>query len=90
MSNSVDSAVAVLRVDGDVSTVVDGFRKQFKLGYENHRTSTQEGVRVERWYWTHSAGCRRWFNALRDTATVDVYRQTGQPTWMFVWHTAGD
>jgi len=79
MSNSVDSAVAVLRVDGDVSTVVDGFRKQFKPGYENHRTSTQEGVRVERWYWTNG-----------DTATVDVYRQTGQPTWMFVWHTAGD
>jgi sarcosine oxidase subunit delta len=22
--------------------------------------------------WTHSAGCRRWFNAVRDTATYDV------------------
>lgn len=79
MSNDVATAVAVLRVDGDVSKIVDGFRKQFEPGYENHRTSTQEGVRVERWYWTNG-----------DTASIDVYRQTGQPTWMFVLHTAGD
>jgi heterotetrameric sarcosine oxidase delta subunit len=31
--------------------------------------------------WVHSAGCRRWFNAVRDTAThqiLAVYRQ-GEP-----------
>jgi heterotetrameric sarcosine oxidase delta subunit len=34
-----------------------------------------KGVWAERW--VHSAGCRRWFNALRDTAThgfVATYR----------------
>ncbi len=30
------------------------------------RTNTK-GVLAERWY--HAAGCRRWFNALRDTTT---------------------
>ena len=31
--------------------------------------------------WMHAAGCRRWFNAIRDTATYEflaVYR-TGEP-----------
>ena len=31
--------------------------------------------------WVHSAGCRRWFNAVRDTATYrfqDVYRMGEQ------------
>lgn len=79
MAADVDTPVAVLRVDGNVSRVVDGFRKQFKPGYEKRSSSTQEGVRVDSWYWTNG-----------DTATVDVYRRPGQPTWMFVWHTAGD
>lgn len=38
-----------------------------------------KGVFAERW--VHSAGCRRWFNALRDTATYEfiaVYR-SGTP-----------
>ncbi len=38
------------------------------------RTNTK-GVFAERW--CHSAGCRKWFNALRDTTTDDflaVYR----------------
>lgn len=29
-----------------------------------------KGVRAERWM--HSTGCRRWFNALRDTVSYDV------------------
>jgi heterotetrameric sarcosine oxidase delta subunit len=32
--------------------------------------------------WMHAAGCRRWFNAVRDTATHDllaVYRTGEQP-----------
>ena len=32
--------------------------------------------------WVHSAGCRRWFNAVRDTVTnefVSVYRPGEQP-----------
>ncbi len=29
-----------------------------------------EGVWAERW--SHSAGCRRWFNLLRDTATNEI------------------
>jgi heterotetrameric sarcosine oxidase delta subunit len=29
------------------------------------------GVFAERW--AHSAGCRRWFNVVRDTATYDVH-----------------
>nr|WP_206323832.1 sarcosine oxidase subunit delta [Streptomyces sp. HNM0574] len=29
-----------------------------------------KGPRAERWM--HGAGCRRWFNALRDTATYEV------------------
>jgi heterotetrameric sarcosine oxidase delta subunit len=32
--------------------------------------------------WVHSAGCRRWFNAIRDTLTnefVSVYRPGEQP-----------
>lgn len=33
------------------------------------RTNTK-GVFAERWY--HAAGCRRWFNALRDTSTDRV------------------
>ncbi len=79
MSAGVETPVTVLRVDGDVSAVVDAFRTAFKPGYEKHSSSTQEGVRVDHWSWTNG-----------DTATVDVYRQAGQPTWMFVWHTAGD
>ncbi|OMH23115.1 sarcosine oxidase subunit delta [Tersicoccus phoenicis] len=38
-----------------------------------------KGVHAERW--VHSVGCRRWFNALRDTHTYDVlavYRM-GEP-----------
>lgn len=34
--------------------------------YLFHRTNTK-GVMKERW--VHSAGCRRWFNAERDTVT---------------------
>jgi sarcosine oxidase, subunit delta len=32
--------------------------------------------------WVHSAGCRRWFNAVRDTVTnefVSIYRPGEQP-----------
>jgi sarcosine oxidase subunit delta len=35
---------------------------------------------AERWY--HSAGCRRWFNAVRDTATYEfrgVFRVGEEP-----------
>src|SRR3954463_11789454 len=38
-----------------------------------------KGPFAERWY--HFAGCRRWFNAIRDTATYEflaMYR-TGEP-----------
>jgi heterotetrameric sarcosine oxidase delta subunit len=38
-----------------------------------------KGPFAERWY--HFAGCRRWFNAIRDTATYEflaVYR-SGEP-----------
>ncbi|MDQ6774613.1 MAG: sarcosine oxidase subunit delta [Candidatus Dormibacteraeota bacterium] len=28
-----------------------------------------QGAHAERWY--HAAGCRRWFNAIRDTVTND-------------------
>ncbi len=31
--------------------------------------------------WVHSAGCRRWFNAVRDTATNEVYRVYA-PEWV--------
>jgi sarcosine oxidase subunit alpha len=37
------------------------------------------GPAAERWY--HAAGCRRWFNALRDTRTnevISIYRP-GEP-----------
>jgi len=37
--------------------------------------SNPKGVCAERW--VHSAGCRRWFNALRDTCTyhfIETYR----------------
>ena len=34
--------------------------------------SNPKGLFAERW--THSAGCRRWFNALRDTATYRFHR----------------
>lgn len=39
-----------------------------------------KGIFAERW--VHSAGCRRWFNTLRDTVTYDisaVYRMGEQP-----------
>ncbi|MGP4019853.1 sarcosine oxidase subunit delta [Saccharopolyspora sp. 5N708] len=26
--------------------------------------------------WTHTAGCRRWFNVVRDTATNEMYPET--------------
>ena len=32
--------------------------------------------------WMHAAGCRRWFNAIRDTAThrtIATYRQGEEP-----------
>jgi heterotetrameric sarcosine oxidase delta subunit len=32
--------------------------------------------------WVHSAGCRRWFNAIRDTVTnefISIYRPGGTP-----------
>jgi sarcosine oxidase subunit delta len=41
--------------------------------------SNPKGVHAERW--SHQAGCRRWFNMLRNTATDDilaVYRM-GEP-----------
>jgi hypothetical protein len=75
----VDSVVAVLRVDGDVDRVVDRYRTAFGAGYEHHSSSDQEGVQVDHWYWTSG-----------DTATVDVYRRDGHPTWMMVWHALGD
>jgi len=31
-----------------------------------------KGIFAERW--SHSAGCRRWFNAVRDTATYRFHR----------------
>ena len=34
--------------------------------------SNPKGLFAERW--THSAGCRSWFNALRDTATYRFHR----------------
>src|SRR6476619_3179467 len=34
--------------------------------------SNPKGLFAERW--THSAGCRRWFNAVRDTATYRFQR----------------
>jgi len=39
--------------------------------------------------WVHSAGCRRWFNLVRDTATHDVlevYEMGGEPRG----HLSGD
>jgi hypothetical protein len=71
--------VAILRVDGKVDDVVDAYRRRFRPGYEQHRSSTQDGVRVDHWYWTNG-----------DTATIDVFRRPGRPTWMRIWHTAGD
>jgi sarcosine oxidase, subunit delta len=47
-------------------------------GYVFQR-SNPKGVHAERW--NHQAGCRRWFNMLRNTATDDivaVYR-VGEP-----------
>ncbi len=38
-------------------------------GYVFHRTNPK-GVHAERW--NHQAGCRRWFNVLRNTATDDI------------------
>ncbi|GHD13572.1 sarcosine oxidase subunit delta [Zhihengliuella salsuginis] len=46
--------------------------------YLFYRENTR-GVFAERW--VHSAGCRKWFNALRDTVTYEfkaIYR-TGEP-----------
>jgi len=43
------------------------------------RTNTK-GVFLERW--VHSGGCRKWFNALRNTATDEVlavYEQGAEP-----------
>lgn len=34
--------------------------------------SNPKGAHYERWVHTH--GCRRWFNALRDTVTDQIYR----------------
>ena len=42
--------------------------------------SNTKGVFAERWM--HAAGCRKWFNALRNTATDEilaVYKQGAQP-----------
>lgn len=38
-----------------------------------------KGAQAERW--VHAAGCRRWFNVVRDTATHDILRvyRTGEP-----------
>src|SRR6476619_5109664 len=47
--------------------------------YVFYRANTK-GMFAERW--VHSAGCRRWFNAVRDTATYrfqGVYRMGEQP-----------
>jgi hypothetical protein len=79
MSADVETPTTILRIDGPVAPVVDAFRKAFHPGYEKHTRSTEEGVRVEHWYWTNG-----------DTATVDVYRQDGRPTWMVLWHASGD
>ena len=38
-------------------------------GYVFQRTNPK-GVHAERW--NHQAGCRRWFNVLRNTATDDI------------------
>jgi heterotetrameric sarcosine oxidase delta subunit len=49
-------------------------------GYVFERTNPK-GVFAERW--NHQAGCRRWFNMLRNTATDDilaVYRIGDEPT----------
>lgn len=37
--------------------------------YLFNRTNTK-GVHAEQW--CHTAGCRRWFNALRDTVTYEI------------------
>ncbi len=72
-------SVAVLAVVGDVDQVVDRFRTAVGPAYENHTSSVQDGVQVDRWYWTNG-----------DTATVEVYRSDDRPTFMVVSHTAGD
>jgi heterotetrameric sarcosine oxidase delta subunit len=38
-----------------------------------------KGPFAERWH--HSAGCRRWFNVVRDTVTNEIYAayQVGKP-----------
>lgn len=48
-------------------------------GFVFLRTNTK-GLYAERWY--HAAGCRRWFNMLRNTATdeiLTVYRMGSKP-----------
>jgi sarcosine oxidase, subunit delta len=49
--------------------------------YVFFRNNTR-GVFAERW--NHAVGCRRWFNALRDTVTyrfVEVYRIGEKPSY---------
>lgn len=47
-------------------------------GYVFHRTNPK-GIFAERW--NHQAGCRRWFNMLRNTATDDILAvyKVGEP-----------
>ena len=37
-----------------------------------HFRGNVRGVQVERWF--HAYGCRRWFNAVRDTVTHEIFR----------------
>ncbi len=50
-------------------TLSEGMSDPEWAGYVFHRTNPK-GIFAERW--NHQAGCRRWFNVLRNTATDDI------------------
>ena len=55
---------------------------EFRYGGQAHLAypADPEARWAERW--AHAAGCRRWFNAIRDTAThrvIATYRQGEEP-----------
>ena len=50
-------------------TTSETMNDQEWAGYVFHRTNPK-GIFAERW--NHQAGCRRWFNMLRNTATDDI------------------
>lgn len=70
---------AILRVDGDLKTVVRSYLREGNSTDVSHRRYRDDGFIVDDYCWTNGDGY-----------TVTSYQRPGRPTWLVVEHSEGD